>query len=109
MKFLLSDDERLKRALRKAHYAKEWEDVGDRWQSQVMRRVRSIGPLKSGMPFWSDLEYLVWRLAPVSCLLIASLSVLFLNMDFDFGNDLLGTLRAELEEPSLSEFFGFEG
>ena len=109
MKFLLSDDKRLKRALRTAHYAKEEENVGEQWQSQVMRRVRSIGPLKSGASFWTDLEYLVWRLAPVSCILVVALSILFVNIDFDFGNDLLGTLRVELEEPSLSEFFGFEG
>ena len=72
-----------------------------------MRRVRKIGPLESGAGFFPAFEHLVWRLVPVSCLLVVVLTVLLLSLDFDPGHDYVGTVTAELEKPTLSEMLGF--
>jgi len=51
----------------------------------------------------------VWRLAPVSCLLVLVLALFFVNLELDVDSDYLGTMAAEMEKPSLVEFFDLEG
>jgi hypothetical protein len=107
MRSYVSENESLKRAFRKAYFAKERAATGETWRSQIMRRVREIGPLESSAGFWPSFEHLVWRLVPVSCLLVVALTVLLLSMGPDFGHDYVGTVTAELEKPTLSEMLGF--
>jgi hypothetical protein len=109
MRSRISENEFLKKAFQEVYLTKERDEMGDRWQSQVMRRVRQIGPLKSAAGFWPSFERLVWRLAPVCCLLVLLLSVLFMNMDLDRGYDYLGNVTVEMEKPTLSELYGLEG
>ena len=105
----ISEKERLKKAFQDVYFAKERDDTEDGWQAQVMRRVRQAGPLKSATGFWSSFERLVWRLAPVCCLLVFLLTLLFMNMDLDRGYDYLGNVTVEMEKPTLSELYGLEG
>lgn len=109
MKSRISENERLKSAFQKAYYAKTGDVLGDGWQTEVMRRVRQAGPLKSAAAFWPSFENLVWRLAPVCCLLLLLLGLLFMRMDLDRGDDYLGTVTADMERPTLSELYGLEG
>lgn len=109
MRSRISENEALKKAFRDAYFAKERQVAGDEWRSQVMKRIRQIGPLRRGTSFWPAFEHLVWRLAPVVSLLIIALTILFLNMDFDLEYDYLGTVTAGLEKPTLAELFGIEG
>jgi hypothetical protein len=103
------ENEALKRAFRDAYSAKEREDDGNEWRSHVMRRIRQIGPLNANMGFWPAFEHLVWRLAPVSCLLVLVLTLALLTIDLDYSHDYLGTMTADLEKPSMTELYGFEG
>lgn len=103
------EQEALKKALRKAYLAKETEVSEGQWQDKVMGRVRHIGSLRHVTSFLSAFEHMVWRLAPASALLILSLTVLLLNMDFDPDYDYLGTLTPELDKPALTEFLDLEG
>ena len=107
MRFPISENEDLKKAFRDAYFAEERVATGEAWRSQVMNRIRKIGPLESIVSFWPDFERLVWRLVPVSCLLVVAMSVLLLSMDRDLGPDYVGTVTAELERPNLSEMLGF--
>lgn len=109
MKFRVSENERLKRTFQEIYSAKARDDLGEEWPSQVMRRVRHAGPLKPTMVFWSSFENLVWRLVPVCCLFVFLLGVLFLKMEIGSGYDYLGTVRADMEKPTLSELYGLEG
>ncbi len=109
MRFRISENEALKEALCDAYLAKENMGTGDEWQSQVMRRIRETGLPKTGLEFWATFERMVWRLAPVSCLLVLALAVFLLSMDLDRSYDYLGTVTAELEKPTLGELFGLEG
>jgi hypothetical protein len=109
MRSRISEKESLKRALRDAYFAKEREDAGDEFRSNVMRRIRRIGPLEAKVGFWSGFEHLMWRLVPVTCLLVLVLTVALVTMDFDQPHDYLGTVAADLEKPTLTELFGLEG
>jgi hypothetical protein len=107
MRSRISEKEALKRAFRQAYLAKEKVASEETWRSQIMRRVRKIGPLESTEGFWPAFEHLVWRLVPVSSLFVVALTALLLSMDLNLGHDYLGTVTAELEKPTLSELFGF--
>ena len=107
MRSRISENEAVKKAFQHAYLAKERAAPGETWRSQVMRRVREIGPLESSAGFWPAFEHLMWRLVPVSCLLVLALTTLLLSLNLDLGHDYLGTVTVELEKPSLSELFGF--
>jgi hypothetical protein len=107
MRSRISENEALKKAFQHAYLAKESAVSGETWRSQIMRRVRKIGPLESSAGFWPAFEHLVWSLVPVICLLIVALTALLLSLDLDLGHDYLGTVTAELEKPTLSELFRF--
>jgi len=109
MRSRISENELLKKAFQEVYFAKERDDAGESWQFQVMRRVRQARPLRSATVFWPAFENVVWRLAPVCCLLGLVLAVLFMNMDLDPGYDYLGTVAAEMEKPTLPELYGLEG
>jgi hypothetical protein len=109
MKSRISENETLKKAFRDAYQAKEGEIAGEDWSSRVMSRIRLIGPLGPATSFWSAFEHLVWRLAPVSCLLVLVATLLLLNMQTDLAYDSLGTWMAGMEETTLAELFGLEG
>jgi len=51
----------------------------------------------------------VWRLVPVSCLLVIALTLLLMNIDFAESNDYLGAVAVDFEQPSLVELLGLEG
>ncbi len=109
MRSRISENESLRKAFRDAYAAKEREETGDGWQSAVMKRVRRMGPLTPASNFLPAFEHFVWRLAPVSCLLVIALTLLLMNIDFGGGSDYLGTVTLEVEQPTLLELFGLDG
>jgi hypothetical protein len=109
MRSRISENELLKKALQEVHFARERDDAGKSWQFEVMRRVRQARPFRPATVFWPAFENVVWRLAPVCCLLVFVLAVLFMNMDLDPAYDYLSTVTAEMEKPTLSELYGLEG
>jgi hypothetical protein len=105
----ISENEIVRKAFREAYSTRVRGESHEGWRSQVMGQIRRIGPLAPTAGFWPAFEHIVWRLAPVSCLLVLVFAAFFLNMDFDFAYDYLDTIRAELEKPALVELFGIEG
>jgi hypothetical protein len=109
MRSRISEKESLKRAFRGAYFEKEREGAGHELRPNVMKRIRQIGPLNANVSFWPAFEHLMWRLVPVTCLLVLVLTVALVTMDFYQPHDYLGTVTADLEKPTLTELFGFEG
>jgi hypothetical protein len=106
----ISENEFLRKAFHDAYSAREKEmALTDNFRDQVMRRIRRIGPLQPAAGFWPAFEHLVWRLAPVSCLLVLVLGAFLMNTDFDPAYDYLDTLRSEVERRALVELFALEG
>ena len=96
----------LQAILTKAYRQKENVEVGDQWQQGVMRRVRELGAIQPTPSFAEMLEQLVWRLAPVTCLLILGLTVLFAVSDFTSGYEVFQLLTNGTEELTFAQFVG---
>ena len=75
----------LKKLLLQAYHEKEKLELDDQWHRTVMDRVRKLGPLQSRPDSLMQFGLFVWRLTPVTALLIMiSLAVL---LKFDFTPD----------------------
>jgi hypothetical protein len=108
MRSKVTDNPSLRNALRSAHFSREKDETVGDWPFRVMKRVRAIGPV-AAPGFWPDFERLVWRLAPVSCMLALALAtLLLLNIGSGFHEDYLGTVTSELDQPTMVELLGLE-
>jgi hypothetical protein len=108
MRSRITENPVFRNALRGAYLAREKQGVRGDWPLEVMRRVREIGPLP--IPgFWPDFEQAVWRLAPLSGILVLALVLLLLNIGSDFSYDYLGIVTAEIDQPSMGELLGLGG
>jgi hypothetical protein len=100
----------LREALRAAYRRREEADVGDGWRPGVMERIRRTKPAKAAPGFWESLGVMVWRLAPVTCLLIVALGAVFLfSMDVGQPFDVFDVFLRKWEEQTLTELTGFRG
>ncbi|MGD8915562.1 MAG: hypothetical protein PVH35_03120 [Syntrophobacterales bacterium] len=100
------EHEALRQILRQAYKEKEKVEVGDEWQEQVMRRIRELGEIEASPSSLVMFEQLVWRLVPVTCLLILGLTLLLSSFDFISGYDVIQLLMNSTEEITLNQFFG---
>ena len=100
------EDEALRHVLRRAYQERVKVEVTDQWQKEVMRRIRELGEIEASPSFLAMFEQLVWRLVPVTCLLILGLTVLLSSFDFISGYDLIQLLMNGTEEITLNQFFG---
>jgi hypothetical protein len=73
---------KLRNALAAAYREKEKIEVGTRWKTKTMNRIRRVGSLDDNAGFIMNLEQLLWRLSPVACSLILIFSVFLFNIDF---------------------------
>ncbi|MBN2122747.1 MAG: hypothetical protein JW821_00500 [Deltaproteobacteria bacterium] len=97
----------LQEALRAAYLEREKAEAGDQWRSRVMGRIREIGPAAAAPGFWESLEHMVWRLVPVTCLLIAVLGILFVSMDVGHPYDVFDVFLRKWDEQTLADISGF--
>jgi hypothetical protein len=70
------------KALTSAYYAKEKTEVGELWQARVMGNVLSMGPIYSKTGYFELFQQFVWRLTPVTFILVGLLSLALIKMDF---------------------------
>ena len=96
----------LRELLRRAYKEKEKVEVGDQWQEEVMRRIGELGEIDMSPSYLVMLEQLVWRLVPVTCILIIGLTVLLSSFDFISGYDVIQLTMNSTEQITLNQFFG---
>lgn len=106
MTSIKDEHEELREILRRAYRDKENVEVGDQWQEEVMRRIRELDEIEERPSSLVMFEQLVWRLAPLTCLLILGLTVLLSSSDFISGDDVIQLLMNGTEELTLNQFFG---
>jgi len=97
----------LKEILRQAYHEKENLEVDNQWQLNVMRRIRRLGPVKSRPNFFMFFEQFVWRLTPVTCLLIIVLATIFFKLDFTPEYEVFTSFINDKEELTLVQLFEF--
>jgi hypothetical protein len=99
------EHEELREILRRAYLEKEKAEVTDKWQEETMRRIRKLGEIEEKPSSLVIFEQLVWRLVPVTCLLILGLTVLLSSFDFISGYDVMELLMNGTEEITLNQLF----
>jgi len=100
------EHEALTEILRRAYQEREKVEVGDQWQEGVMRRIGELAVVEAESSSLLMFEQLVWRLFPVTCLLILGLTMLLSSFDFISGYDVIQLLMNSTEEITLNQFFG---
>ena len=98
------EPEALRKILRRAHQEKENVEIGDRWQQEVMGRIRTMGPIEAKASFLLMFEQLVWRCAPVTCLLILGLTMLLSSVSYAPEDEAVQLLMNGTEELTLVQF-----
>ncbi|UCG14329.1 MAG: hypothetical protein JSU72_07690 [Deltaproteobacteria bacterium] len=69
-----------------------------------MGRIRNLGPIEAKPSFLLMFEQLVWRLAPVTCLLILGLTLLLSSVSFTPEYEAVQLLMNGTEELTLVQF-----
>ena len=103
MKSLEYRQEVLKKVLLKRYHEKEKLELDDRWHMNVMSRVRRIGPLQAKPDPLMQFGQFVWRLTPVTCLLIIMSAAVLLKFDFTPDYNVLISFITDAEEISLAQ------
>ena len=106
MKFLKKDYTRLKELLMRAYHEKESPEVDELWQMRVMSHIRRLGPITSRKRYFMLFEQSVWRLAPVTCLLILVLAVFLIKIDLIPDYEMVKLFIDDPVEFTFVEWFG---
>lgn len=89
-------------AFKKAHREKENVQVCDNWQLRVMAIIRGYSKDKYNTGFLDLFQQFVWRLAPVSFLVILLLGIVITRLDFLSDYKLI---KLFIIDPSDFSFF----
>jgi hypothetical protein len=106
VKSLKKDYTKLKELLMRAYHEKEKPEVDELWQMRVMSHIRSLGPVSSRRRYFMLFEQSVWRLAPVTCLLILVLAVFLTKLDFIPDYELVKLFMDDPVEFTFVQWFG---
>lgn len=101
------DHFKIRKALAAAYREKEKAAVGELWQTRVMGRIKSLGPLYPATSYLEFFERFVWRLAPVACALILILAAIFVHMDFISEYEMAKIFFDDPADISLFQQTGF--
>ena len=103
MKISKKEFERLTKAWQQLYHEKENQIIPDRWQTKVMQTVRNIGAIPIKADPFTPFGQLVWRLAPVTILLIIVSAALLVTSGFAPENYLLISWITGAEDISLNQ------
>ena len=101
-----NDQKVILKIFRKAYYKKETAPAGDKWQLDVMRRIRNLGPIQSRKSIWIPFEQFFWRLAPAVCLMIILLATVLYKMEVVPDTSVFQVLMNGEEELTISQLVG---
>ena len=103
MKSIRYEFDRLIDVFRRVHSEKNAAVVDDRWQLEVMRRIRNIEPAEHRANFLAMFEEFIWRLSPVACVLLIALAIILMQTDFTSDNEIFNLFINNADELSLGE------
>ena len=106
MKTLKKDYTTLKELFIKAYHGKGTPEVGELWQMGVMSHIRSLGPVSSRRTYFMVFEQSIWRLAPVTCVLILVLAVFLIKLDLIPDYEMVKLFIDDPVEFTFVEWFG---
>ena len=103
MKSIRNEFDRLIEVFRRVHSEKEEAAVNDRWQFEVMRRIRNLEPAEHRANFLVMFEEFIWRMSPVACVLLIALAIILMLTDFTSDNEIFSLFLNNSDEISLGE------
>jgi hypothetical protein len=106
MKSLTKDYAKLKGLLMRAYHEKKRPEVDELWQMRVMSHIRRLGPFTSRKRDLTLFEQSIWRLVPVTCLLILVLAALLIKLDFTPDYEMLKLYIDDPVEFTFIQSFG---
>lgn len=106
MTFSKNEKRVIEEIFKRAYADKETVPVGDRWTSDVMRRIRHLAPVASGKSFFLGLEQIIWRLAPATCLLIVVLATILLKTGVMPDENIFQVLMNGEDDLTISQLVG---
>lgn len=110
MNFCKEKRRKLKQAFKIIYHQKsELAPTGlnDDLQADVMRRIRRLGPLKSGSNFLMLFERFVWHLAPVAMTITLFFAIVLMNFDLIPDSEIFQLLYHESDDFSMIQFLRF--
>jgi len=106
MKSIKGDYTKLKELFIRAYHEKEKPEVNELWQRRVMSHIRSLGPVSSRRRYFMLFEESVWRLVPVTCLLIVILVAFLIKLDLIPDYEMAKLFIDDPVESIFLEWFG---
>lgn len=98
-------DERLLKILRQAYLEKEKLEAGNRWQDDVMQRIRKIRESEVAPSSPVVFGQFAWKLAPVTVLLILALTAFLVGSGLTSGYKVFEFVLDGTEELTLMQMF----
>lgn len=78
------DDITLKKSLTDAYHAAPAVEITQQWQQDTMRKIRSMDALNRKHWTSDAFQALVWKMAPVFCILLVLMITGMFSMDLSF-------------------------
>lgn len=97
MKLRQENHEKLHKVMQEAYHDRDVPEPGAKWQQDVMRDIRRIGLPGNGVEVESGFGLAVWRLAPVTCVLILLAAGLMFSQDFVVDYELTTLLDDSID------------
>jgi hypothetical protein len=106
MKSLKENYQKLINALSAAYRNKEHIEVSDRWQIDVMRDIRRLGPLNAKASSFLFADRFVWRFAAVACMIALMLSIYVVYTGLNPEAEIVNLFLDNPVEFTLVQAFG---
>lgn len=106
MKSVNENYQKLINALRGAYRDREHSEVSNRWQMDVMRDIRRLGPLNAKANSFLFADRVVWRFAAVACMVVLMLSIYVLYTDLSPEAEIVNLFFNNPVEFTLIQAFG---
>ncbi len=98
-------DERLLKIMRQAYLEKEKLEAGNRWQDDVMQRIRKIRESEVTPNSPVGFGRFAWKLAPVTVLLILALTAFLIGSGLTSGYEMFEFVLDGTGELTLMQMF----
>ncbi|MDM8554435.1 hypothetical protein QUF75_06865 [Desulfococcaceae bacterium HSG7] len=111
MKHSRKKNSQLKEMLKSAYDAKAesyFPDTDEQWEMRVMQRIRAMSHADACPDFYSLFNQFVWRLAPVSVIIIVALTVIMNSFDILTDLEIASMLADDPMGFSLNQMFNIQ-
>ena len=93
-------------AFKTAHHENEKLHVSDSWQIGVLNLIREESKNDFRASFFDLFQQLVWKLVPVTCVLVLLLGILLIRTDFVSDYEMVKLFVNDPSDLSLFSLYG---